>query len=399
VSQEFDAAFTALYREKFGDGLVEPANKTTLKLTYQPGWPMSLEPQIRYEFSGIPDVTALSAPQQTLNAVAEQCTTMIDGYSRYLGRNTAKAGTLEAFLNLPLRFWPPDARTRWEAFLTSVVSPMEPMTLESLLRALGYLGDPTTAKIAEIVTNLNRALAGFEPDILVGTRRPKPSEIVALFPLTSDSSSDRTTTEYKKASLIVSLSACIALADGHASEEEAVAVEAMIASWQHLHIDLRARLRSQYQLQTRQGISLATFKSHLHSLAPDGRVQLALALSSLATVDGNIAASEVKLLEQVYQALGLQLESLYSHLHGGGQRARTSDSPALSTSGTHEYEIDAARLAALRQETEQVSAILAGVFAEGFRRHWVINLSLRSIFAQALGMTSTRSTLRPKVMN
>jgi uncharacterized tellurite resistance protein B-like protein len=155
------------------------------------------------------------------------------------------------------------------------------MTLESLLQALGYLGDSASAKIAEIVTNLNRALVGFEPDILVGTRRPNPSEMVVLFPLTSEASSDRTTTEYKKASLIVSLSACIALADGHASEEEAEAVETMIASWQHLHIDLRTRLRAQYQLQTRQGISLASFKSHLSSLTPDGRMQLTLALSSL----------------------------------------------------------------------------------------------------------------------
>jgi uncharacterized tellurite resistance protein B-like protein len=81
--------------------------------------------------------------------------------------------------------------------------------------------------------------------------------------------------------LIVSLSARIALADGHASEEEAEAVETMIASWQHLHIDLRTRLRAQYQLQTRQGISLASFKSHLSSLTPDGRMQLTLALSSL----------------------------------------------------------------------------------------------------------------------
>ena len=54
----------------------------------------------------------------------------------------------------------------------------------------------------------------------------------------SESDPDRSTDEYKKASLTVSLSACIALADGHASEEEAGAVEARISSWQHLHADL-----------------------------------------------------------------------------------------------------------------------------------------------------------------
>jgi uncharacterized tellurite resistance protein B-like protein len=363
--QEFDAAFATVYREKFGEGLIVPANRTKLKLVYQPGWPMHPESEMKYEFAGVPDVATLSVPQQTLKALVEQATAMINGYSRYLGRNTAKAGTLEAFLNLPLRIWPSAGRDRWQAFLISIVEPMEPMTLESLLRELGYLGDPAFAKITELVANLNRSLVGFEPDILAGARRPKPSEMVVLFPLTSESDSDHTTNEYKKASLTVSLSACIALADGHASEEETVAVEAMIASWQHLHIDLRTRLRAQYRLHVRQETSLTSFKSHLSTLTPDGRLQLALALSSLATVDGNIATAEVKLLEQLYRSLGLESQLLYSHLHGESQRAHSSVVPDVSISSEPSgHPLDAARLAALRQETEQVSALLAGIFAE-----------------------------------
>lgn len=364
-SQEFEAAFAVVYREKFGDGLIIPANKTKLKLAYQPGWPICLEPEIKYEFLGIPDVAGLSAPPQKLKALIEQSTEIIEKYSRYLGRNTAKAGTLEAFLNLPVRFWPPLDKDRWQAFLASVVAPIEPVPLESLLRALGYVGDPAMAKITEIIANLSCALVGFEPDMLAGARRPKTSDVVVLFPLTSESDSDRATNEYKKASLTISLSACVALADGHASEEEAVAVEAMIASWQHLHVDLRTRLSAQYRMQVRQGISLASFKSRFSSLEPEGRMQLAMALSSLATVDGDIATAEVKLLEKVYRALELEPQLLYSHLNGGGQRMRPSEPSLLKTPvRAHGYAVDAARLAALRQETEQVSALLAGVFIE-----------------------------------
>lgn len=363
--QEFAAAFTTLYREKFDEGFIVPINKTKLKLAYQPGWPVHLEREIRHEFSGIPDVAALTEPQQTLKVLVEQSTATIDRYSRYIGRNTAKAGTLEAILNLPLRFWPAAESDRWHAFLASVVDPMEPITFESVLRELGYVGDPTIAKIMEIVANLNHALVGFEPDILTGARWPKPSETVVLFSLTSESDPGRSTDEYKKASLTVSLSACVALADGHASEEEAIAVETRIASWQHLHADLRTRLRAQYRLQIRQGISLASLKSHFSSLTGDGRMQLALALSSLATVDGNIAANEVKLLEQVYRALGLEPQLLYSHLHDSTQHAQPLESAALSNSLVkHGYTVDTARLAALRRETEQVSVLLAGVFVE-----------------------------------
>jgi uncharacterized tellurite resistance protein B-like protein len=350
--QEFEMAFARVYEEKFGDGLIVPPNKTNLQLVYQPGWPMHPEPEIKCHFPGIPDVAALCGPQQTLKALVEQSTAMIDGYSRYLGRNAVKIGTLEAFLNLPLRFWPLAQRDRWQVFLTSIVDPIAPVSFEWLLQELGYVGDPALAKITEIVANLNRVLVGFEPDIIAGGRRPKPLEIVTLFRLTSEYASDRSTNEYKGASLTVSLSACITLADGHASEEEALAVEAMIESWQHLHVDLRARLRAQYRLQVRQGISLSSFKSRFSSLTVDSRIQLALALSSLATVDGNLAATEVKLLEQVYQALDLEPQLLYSHLHRRSQCEHPIQPPALSlSSGTHNYPVDATRLAALRRET------------------------------------------------
>lgn len=363
--QEFEAAFAATYREKLGEGLVVPLNKTKLKLTYQPGWPMQFGREIRHDFSGIPDVAAVTGPQQTLKTLVEQATTVIDGYSRYLGRNPAKSGSLEAYLNLPLSFWPAAASERWRHFVASRVEPVEPISLESLLRELDAAGELGAAKLPEIVANLSRALVGFEPDILGGARRPKPSEMIVLFPLSAQSAVERTTAEFKKASLIVSLSACVALADGHASENEAAAVEGMIGTWDHLHIDLRSRLRAQYRLQVRSGISLAAVKSRFASLTPDGRMQLALSLCSLVSTGGNIAAAEVKLLEQIFRALELEPKLLYSNLHRGQQQMREPGSQVSSDrSGQSGYVLDTARLAALRRETDQVTSLLADVFAE-----------------------------------
>jgi uncharacterized tellurite resistance protein B-like protein len=361
--QEFEMAFAYAYGRKYGEGMVIPANKTKLKLAYQPGWPMHLDNEIKCDFAGIPDVTALSSPPQNLKTLVEECTSLIDGYSRYLGRNPSKAGTLEALLNLPFHFWPSADKERWQTFRCGFVEPMKLVPLESLLRELGCSGEPETARVTEIVPNLSRALVGFEPDIQAGARRPKPSETIALFPLTSDSPVARTNTEYRKASLIVSLSACIALADGHATEDEAATVETMIASWQHLHLDQRTRLRAQYRLQVLQGISLSSLKSRFAGLPPEGRLQLATSLSSLATANGRIGATEVKLLEQLYRALELDPKLLYSHLHGGIQNARVP-LPQMHSDSSSGLVIDTARLAALRQETDQVSSLLAGVFTE-----------------------------------
>lgn len=323
--QEFEAAFASVYRRNFADGLVLPANKTKLKLTYQPGWPMHFGKEIRHEFSNIPDVAALTAPQQTLKDLVEQATTEIDEFSRYLGRNPKKSGSLEAYLNLSLCLWPPAVRERWRQFSASFVEPVQPFALESLLRELDPSADPNLARLPEIAGHLSNALVGFEPDILSGARRPKSPDWIVLFPLTSVTIAERANPEYKRASLLVSLSACVALADGYASEDEALAVEGMIASWEHLHTDLRTRLRAQYRLQVRNGISLANLKSRFADLPADGRLQMALSLCSLAAADGNIAAAEVKLLEQIYRVLELEPQQLYSHLHIGQQPDHNAD--------------------------------------------------------------------------
>jgi tellurite resistance protein len=362
---EFEAAFAAAYRSKFGDGLVLPVNKARLKLTYQPGWPVHSQGDVRSDFSDIPDVAALTGPQQKLKALVEEATAAIDGFSRYLGRNPAKSGCLEAYLTLPLPLWPSAAVERWHQFLTSFVEPVQPLPLESLLHELDPSGDLSLPRLPEIAGHLNSALVGFEPDILSGARRPKQTEMVVLFPLTSESEAERTTAEYKRASLIVSLSACVALADGNASEDEERTVEAMISSWEHLGVDLRSRLRAQYRLQVRNGISLANLKSRLANLTSDGRLQMALSLCSLAAADGNIATDEVKLLEQIYRALELEPQLLYSHLHLGQQPIHNLDAQASTNNRSQAtYCVDSARLEALRRETEQVSALLAGVFAE-----------------------------------
>ncbi len=363
--QEFEAAFATVYRKKFGEGLVIPANKTKLKLTYQPGWPVHFEQEIRHDCSGIPDIAAATGPQNTLKVVVEEATVEIDRYSRYLGRNPAKAGSLEAYINLPLYLWPSPATEHWRNFMASHVEPIQPVSLESLLRVLDPAEDARLSKAPEIAENLRRTFVGFEPDILAGARRPKPSSMIVLFPLTAESTAERNTPEYKKASLIISLAACVALADGHASEDEAVAVEEMIASWNHLHIDLRTRLRAQYRLQVRTGISLSNLKSRFANLTSEGRTQLALSLCSLAAADGNIAAAEVKLLEQIYRALELDSQLLYSHLHTGTKQEIGLESQRSSASSEPlAYTVDTKRLEALRRETEQVSALLAEVFVE-----------------------------------
>jgi hypothetical protein len=109
---------------------------------------------------------------------------------------------------------------------------------------------------------------------------------------------------------------------------------------------------------------LASVKSRLESVTADGRMQLARAVSSLAAADGNIASAEVKLLEQIYRALELDPQTLYSHLNDGGLASSSSLGSGSKTAVFSEYTLNTARLAALREETDRVSALLNEVFAD-----------------------------------
>jgi uncharacterized tellurite resistance protein B-like protein len=356
--REFEAAFSEIYKARFGEGLIVPANKKLLKLVYEPGWPVHTGLKIPLNTPGIPDIAALTAPVNTLKEVVDQATNAIDNYSRFLGRNPGKEGGLEACLYLQPSLWPAAAKSSLAALKAEYAEPLEPIAFDALLLKLGITDDPANAKVTEIAGSLRHASIGFEPDVLCGARRPHSGDSVVLFPLASEADSDRSGDEYKKASLTVALAACAALADGHVSREEMEAIDAMIANWRHLEPDQHMRLRAQYRLQIRQSLSLANLRTKLQTLPAESRLQLARSLSSLAAADGTIDAGEVKLLEQIYRTLDLDTKLLYSHLYAGN-----SPSSVLATTAINQlspgYSVDTERLASLRRETEQVGELLA----------------------------------------
>jgi uncharacterized tellurite resistance protein B-like protein len=361
-AREFEAAFTHIYTQRFGEGLVVQANKTILKISYQP-MSYSLSSAVtECKFSGIPDIRALTVPQQTLKEVVDQSTAMVDGYSRFIGRNPGKTGTLEAYLTLPFDLWPEDAKLRIQEIQSTLAKDMRPIQYRVLLKEFGCDEELSSSKSLEFVKALTKVSLGVEPDILSGARRPRPTEPVVVFMLSTFDDNDRLAPEYQKASLTIGVAATVALADGQASDSEADAVNQMIARWTHLHPDQRNRLRAQYQLLVNQPGSLASLKTRMAKLAREDRVELALAVSSLASADGVVSPEEVRLLEQIYRVLELESNILYSHLHGSGnlQQLREDAGP---TTGPSSF-LNANRIAELRRQTDAVTELLAGVFAE-----------------------------------
>ncbi len=362
---EFEAAFCYLYGERYGQGLILKPNKTMLSIEYQPMWSGGDDSKVQLTFTDVPDVKALTAPQSALRQLVSEATEMIDGYSRLLGPNITGAGTLESLLRLPAFIWSSEALAALQQLRSTLVEPMLPTTCQMIFTSFGGTGEIGPTRVMEFARYLRKVGIGFEPDVLAGARKPKPTDCVVLFPL-REAAEDVPSASVKAATVAVTLAAILAIADGHASEEEATTIHGLIRQWAGLPPNFQARLRAVYRFTVRQPPTLLSLKARLEALATEDRKQVAMALTKMAASDGVVSPEEVKLLEWVYRALGLEANTLYADLHSVSELGAFHCSEAHSSPTTRSSKglLDLSRLTRLRQQSSEVSELLAGVFAE-----------------------------------
>jgi len=122
------------------------------------------------------------------------------------------------------------------------------------------------------------------------------------------------------------------------------------------------RLTAQLQLLQQAPASLTALKKKLEPLSLQVRETLAGFMATLVQSDGTVSPAEVKMLEKVYKALGLDASKVFSDVHAvaAGAPAAPTTVARLESSG---FKLDAARIAALQADTEKVSSMLAGIFA------------------------------------
>ncbi len=362
---EFEAVFRHLYEERYGQGLILRPNKTMLSIEYQPMWSGADDSKVQLTFTDVPDVKALTGPQTALSRLVSEATEMIDGYSRLLGPASVGAGTLEAMLRLPASIWLSEPHAKLEQLRSTLVETMLPTTCDAIFKSFEAAGEITSTRILELAKHLRIFGVGFEPDVLAGARKPKPADYVVLFPLLA-TAEDAAPASIQSAAVAVILAAILALADGHASDEEAAAVDRLIGRWAGLSPNSQARLRAVYRLMLQQPPTLLTLKARLEALPMADRKQVASALTQMAASDGVVSPEEVKLLERIYRILTLEAQMLYADLHSASNCYRSRSSQALPSpvNDSSAQFLDPSRLTRLRQQSSEVSELLAGVFAE-----------------------------------
>lgn len=362
--EEFERLFVRRYQDAFGDGLVLRKNRTKLKFVYRAASAGLLNTIITMEFGDIPDVTAVTAPINALKEVANKCTDELGSYSRLLGRAPTLTGSFEALLLLPVTIWPEEAKAKLDA-LVERVRGEEGLMLraQELLASLG--GDRKAAtrdRVRTLARLLEGVQIGMEPNVLGGAKLPGETDNVVLFVQPGIDANSGLGPEYQTAALTLQLGAALAQADGNFSDEETVQLRAKIDGWPRLTPVDRCRLHAYLQLLVAAPPTLVTLKRKFEPLDPAARETLAAFMVTLAHADGYVSPEEVKFLERLYKALGIEPKRVFSDVQAAG----TGDGRHATTTHTTKqgFHLDTDRIAALQKDTARVSALLSEIFAE-----------------------------------
>lgn len=359
--EEFDRLFVQRYHEVLGPGLVLPKNRTKLKFVYQPASSgLRGFPNLTRSFGDVPDVTALTGPLKTLQAIVDQCQEELSTYSRALGKDPTARNSLDALVQLPASLWPPEARTRLQSL---TVNMKDGMLGTSLQRVLVALGGSKESSGRESVRALARALEalgiGMEPAVLSGARSPAWDDPVVLFSMPAADSNASSTGPYQVAALTLQLASAVAVADGEFGASELAHLRGELRKWTHLTPSHQIRLQAHLKLLLAAPVSLASLSKKLSPLDAKTKGAIAAFMASLAQADGEVSRDELRILEKIYKSLGIEAKQVFSDVHAVG--AGSSLPSAEKRTG---FKLDAKRIAELQKDSEKVSALLTEIFSE-----------------------------------
>lgn len=361
---EFEQLFAAKYAEAFGAGMVMPRNRTKLKLVYRPASAGFLGyEELKLTFRDTPDVTVLTAPTKKLQEVVEAATKPLESFSRAVGKNPDAKSSLEALLQLPAPLWPEGAQKALQALKVRMGEGMVAMSFQDLLTALGARSAFTKDKTVSLARTLESANVGFEPDVLSGAKAPKPEEKVVLFSLPPSEKLSRANGPYLAAALTLQLASAVASADGEFGIKEMSHLRETVLSWKHLTPSQTRRLLAHLRLLMQAPASLTALKKKFEPLDLSIKETIAAFMATVAQSDGEVSPAEVKMLEKVYKALGVDSKKVFADVHAvaAGTRPSAATVAKVEESG---IKLDPARIAALQKDTEKVSALLANIFTE-----------------------------------
>lgn len=374
---EWRSWFKYEYHQNFGDGLLlEPDPEQMLPaetVIYQPA-SVSFGSKIKLDIPELPKIANSEKILEQLLPLLEAGMQTLDPYSRWLGRNPDGQGSYSALLLLPPELMVECASPQVKAFRTWLENSLSERAIAVVWGQdlLQQWQDPPPDKLtkseATVLSDyLTRLGVGIEPDVQLGGKPPTANQPCVLFRLPEASLSELSE-KFKLAMLLLHLSVMVVVADGAVTVPEFRRLQNYLESTPHLQNGERARLHAHLHGLLVDKLSLRGLKVKLQTLSADRKLAIAKFLIHLAAVDGEINPSEISILSKLYPLLGLESQTVYSHIHEMTVDAlpstATSSTPNADAGNTETLQLDRALIDAKVTESATVSALLADVFIE-----------------------------------
>lgn len=389
---EFKDLFEVLYQKTYLNGFIVPPNKTKLKISYRAASQSIVSVDLTLD--DLQDPSALRSPIKKLIEIAEQCNEALDAYSRYLGREDNSATDIDAIMLLPKVLIQQQAYREkypviqnFKAWAESVTQNDEGLTtVKELWRYLDERSSHTMPKSfakkhSEMITNLAE-LAGFGvvPDQRYHQTSLKPDGYVVLFDGGHGQDFDPSASFYQ-ISLALRLGAMVATINGYVDKREVDTLLTIIEQDTQLTAIEKASLKAYLLWRLNSPSNMAGLKAKLAVLNEKNISFISRFIISVALANGNVEPSQIKQIEKLYQALGLDKNSVVSDIHhltstkksvptfsGATQQKTTNDNSVgvnveISDRNSKPFIFNTELLAAYESETGDAKAMLASIFA------------------------------------
>jgi len=384
---DFRRLFLKRYAANFGEGLKIKGRAGSTTILYHPA-SASFGGAIQIRLGGerVPRIIPDGIPSR-LQDLVDHCVGDLEAYSRWLGRNPGLERSVGALALLPPELIDAERKRPVDDIVSSIEAGLAGSRFAGipggvLLRQWphgndGKLGKSDYVGMAQLLEKLGY---GLEPDVRFGGPRFEEAEPVVVFRL-QEGAPNGPTPEYKAATQLLHLAALVALADGSVTSQEQNHL------LDHLEVSMklgraeRERLEAHLRWLTATKPGLSGIKKGVEGLSGEQRERLGEFLVTVAGADGTLAASEIAILQKIYQRIGIDPARLYGHIHA--LSTETVDSgpitviPSLERSrefgvtpqemktsaGPRGIQLNTAMIEKKLQQSAAVALLLADVFA------------------------------------
>jgi len=410
--KEFKDLFNFHYKNKYGEGVILPINKTRLRLDYRVASPTfgHMKNDCGGQFN-LPDVSVLSNPLNELHKIGEKCCSELDAFSRTIGKDRASFGNLDALVELPFMLWPEEYRQRIQELRTGLFDKSESdvIAFEKLLSILPKWEGRSKQKYISLCRILSEAGIGIEPDVRFGGMIPEPGSDIALFLDDNGAVDNEVRPEYRAAVLALRLAVSVAIADGEIADEEKILLTGKMEEWLHLTESEKNRLHASLRLMLLKPEKALGIKKRLEGLSEACRDTIGTFLANVTRADSEVTPAEISRLEKIFILLGLDPKLAYSKVHfaatepiivqpGSDEKTGYAIPKAPIFKASRSISLDATKIAYLQTDTERVSTILSSIFIEDKSGVDLVDCSKQDIPTEEplesflLGLDSTHSS-------